>query len=559
MPCFVPFVIKPLIEDLVFYKQLFVYAEQLSEQYRLHSLTETDLKVMGEWLWQSLHIENSFDNAHKQTGYLALVIVSDDQRVHSLPWECLYHPQLGFLAKHQEFTLSRQKTCSIIPRQSLATNPIKILLFTAQTTSLVSNTLLLDNEIAWLHKTLQPAIYSGQVQLCIVDDGRLATLEETVQTHPWHLVILSGHGKIEPETEQSFFVFEGDTPAGEKVSATSLARVFQTNHVECLVLSSCYSSKSYYNSPSLIEILFQTGIPHVIGMRELVVDRASHLFIRQFCMELIQHGRVDIALQRGRQAMTQLLTSQEVWHDHRDHSTGQWALPQLLAQDPIRPLFDENRNVTRHSRRLILGHSIPLPDTFIGRRQELHYLVKALVMGKIRRLFITGQKGVGKTALAGQLVNRLIQYDYSVYRYQVNHLNFSDERELQKLLKLLLQESCVLWLDGIKENFLDTSFFIALKEMPNQIAGRILLTSRYAFSLPNYEKYQVFPLNYQDFCRYIQQLGLCYQPLQLRLLYEKLAGNLVGINLLQTMPFYPPGAAFSKQLAIIQRYMQAHQ
>ena len=39
---------------------------------------------------------------------LPIVIATDNPALFSLPWECLYHPQEEFLAKHPHYTLSRQ-------------------------------------------------------------------------------------------------------------------------------------------------------------------------------------------------------------------------------------------------------------------------------------------------------------------------------------------------------------------------------------------------------------------------------------------------------------------
>jgi hypothetical protein len=50
--------------------------------------------------------------------------------------------------------------------------------------------------------------------------------------------------------------------------------------------------------------LSHSGIPHVIGMRESVLDRAGTLFNRAFADAVVQRQRLDFAVQAGWQAIT---------------------------------------------------------------------------------------------------------------------------------------------------------------------------------------------------------------------------------------------------------------
>jgi hypothetical protein len=101
--CHTPLVIQPPADLLVNYPQLKSLAAQLAIKYVHHeSVTETDLKMVGQALWQALAIDETFTQRWIQTGtqILPLVIQSADH----LPWECLYHPDSKFLGKHQHFT-----------------------------------------------------------------------------------------------------------------------------------------------------------------------------------------------------------------------------------------------------------------------------------------------------------------------------------------------------------------------------------------------------------------------------------------------------------------------
>ncbi|NJO16347.1 MAG: hypothetical protein HC877_11555 [Thioploca sp.] len=98
-----PLVIRPPADLLVTHPQL----NQLAMKYVHHKVvTETDLKIVDQALWQTLAIDEIFAQRQDQAGIQILPLVI--QSAEHLPWECLYHPTSEFLGKHEHFTLSRQ-------------------------------------------------------------------------------------------------------------------------------------------------------------------------------------------------------------------------------------------------------------------------------------------------------------------------------------------------------------------------------------------------------------------------------------------------------------------
>ena len=82
-------------------------AKNLALQYVYNSsittpVTDETLRTIGEALWQAVGDEAAF-SAHKQQAGMAIVpiiICTDDAALQALPWECLYHPEFKFLARH---------------------------------------------------------------------------------------------------------------------------------------------------------------------------------------------------------------------------------------------------------------------------------------------------------------------------------------------------------------------------------------------------------------------------------------------------------------------------
>jgi hypothetical protein len=589
-----PLFLSPSTDLLSSHSHLYSLAQQLSQHYHAHRVTEAALKTIGAALWQVLDVDASLPPQ-------ALMIECHDNAIESLPWECLYHPELGFLGKHPDYTLSRRVRGNTAQPPK---GPLKILLFTAQPEKTSYQRARLDIEIEQqqVYSALVPFISAGWVRFYAPDDGRFSTFVELLHKKPWHLVILSGHGFVPKTTDAltqsdslgeqkttdaltqsdslgehstslgehsitttdilaqsdslgehsitttgaitrsdsnrlgkhstslgehsitisdaiaqsdslgehsittadalaqndcfgepsmkttdalsqsdslgeqkttdalaqsdslgkhstslgepsmkttdalaqsnsnrfdehsiscnrkqapAFFVFESEDGHGELVAAHALAQLFNGTNVQCVVVAACQSAHLNINGTeaSLIKPIAQAGVPHVVGMREPLIDRAATVFVQTLCVALAQRERVDVAVQKSRRAMTQLLAPNEVWRavavgrGHSDASVGQWCLPTLFSHDPAQPLVDWDFR-PKPSSPEPLGSQMALPKIFIGRRRELRTLGDALRRGKIQRLLIRGAGGLGKTALAGRLAMTLAQQGYRVLAYQ---------------------------------------------------------------------------------------------------------------------------------------------
>ncbi|OQY43668.1 MAG: hypothetical protein DRR08_29395 [Candidatus Parabeggiatoa sp. nov. 2] len=624
-----PLFLSPSTDWLSSHSHLYNLAQQLSQRYHAHRVTEAALKTIGLTLWQVLDVDASLPPQ-------ALMIECHDNAIDSLPWECLYHPELGFLGKHPDYTLSRRVRGNI-PQPPKG--PLKILLLTAQPEKISYQRARLDIEIEQqqLYTALMPFISAGWVRFYAPNDGRFSTFVELLHSQPWHLVILSGHGFVPKTTDaiarsdsnrldeqsisckrkqaQAFFVFESEEGHGELVAAHTLAQVFNGTNVQCVVVAACQSAQSNINGTeaSLIKPIARAGVPHVVGIREPLIDRAATVFVQTLCVALAQRERVDVAVQKSRRAMTQLLASNEVWRDvavgcgHSDASVGQWCLPTLLSHDPAQPVVDWHFR-PKPSKPDPLGSQIALPNVFIGRRRELRTLGEALATGKIRRLLIRGAGGLGKTALAGRLAMTLAQQGYRVLAYQAGgemgfietlaqvleslktKTEFSqhtvgpsievskDQSRLamefrdvffEALLAKLAQGRWLLWIDGLEcvQNprsgaLTDESLQIALEMLSRWEAAdlRILLTCRWDIpQATDFYDYRLKCPNFSDFSRYLQHLGLSYPFPQLLTIYKRLGGNFQAVQLLQSMPPCLDAPGLNKQLAIVRRYLQAYQ
>ncbi|MDM8561672.1 CHAT domain-containing protein [Candidatus Parabeggiatoa sp. HSG14] len=601
------FLISPSVDKLADCPHLHTLAQQLSKRYNTYRVTLEDLKTVGSALWQFLEIDTTLISR-------TLIIECGDTVVGSLPWECLYHPEFGFLGKHPDYTLSRRvlNNNKVMP---LLDGPLNILFWTAQPEKTFHGCACLDieKEQQTLATALAPFITAGWVRFYAPDDGRFTTFVEILHSQPWHLVLLSGHGIFKQEKNSplppydkgshsnslikgnngGFFVFENDAGYGELINAHALAQTFKNTMVQCVVVAACQSGQLSASNTSLIMSIAQAGVPHLVGMREPLIDRAGSVFVRTLCLALAQQARIDVAVQKGRHAMTQLLEPNEIWRDpileknYSDPNEGQWCLPMLLTCNPTQPL------INWHFRpKPILpnpvGHKITLPDIFIGRRRELRTLGDALRTGTIRQLLIQGRGGLGKTALAGRLAMTLAQQRYRILAYQAGGgatfistlaqaLELTHTTCLETLLKKLTCGRWLLWLDNLEHiqnpnNGILTDDFIQsclerLSYWGKPVDLRILLTSRQTMSqtIACYNYHLIRP-SFSDFSRYLQHLGLNYPFPDVLKIYQTLDGNFQGVQLLHSMSSdFETGENekgedenLNKQLIIVQRYLQAY-
>jgi tetratricopeptide (TPR) repeat protein len=426
-----PLRLTPDSEKLLANSGLLRLSAELSEVYASKEKLVTDqfLQVIGTMLWKSLDADDVLRQAKRQAGQsvLPVVIESDDPAVHQLPWETLWHPEFGFLGQQEGFTLSRSIPSNGAWLPPFEPGPLRILLFTSLPDDLTEqDQLQIENEQAGVLEALGPWLRSGHVALEMPDDGRFTLFEERLQSFKPHLVWLSGHGVFRKNLldggGKGFFLFENEHGFGEEVDETTLAGAFSDTAVQALILSACQSGQSVSSdlNNGLMYALAQRGIPHVVGMRESIFDRAGVQFARGFFEALLKKQGVAEALQQARREIVQPLRGDDEARRYKlaDLSFGQWRLPMLLSRDASRPLirwdFTPQPMREKNIRNRTLKE-VSLPERFIGRRRELRVLQKSLREGSTRTLLITGAGGMGKTALAGKLILDLQQDGYEVF------------------------------------------------------------------------------------------------------------------------------------------------
>ena len=581
-----PLVIKPDEGVLKQYPTLTRQAASLSHAYadRECLVTDGSLQAIGAVLWQALDADEALQYAKKHAGQaiLPIVIASDDPAILQLPWETLYHPDHGFLARHEGFTLSRTIPSITTGLPDIEQGPLRILLFSSLPDNLgEDDQLQIETEQAHVLEALGQWRQSGHVVLEMPDDGRFIEFKRILKKFKPHLVWLSGHGVFESDSlnnsHKGYFLFENEHgDAGELVDEDQLAEAFTGIDVQGVILSACQTGKavSANLNNGLMYSLAQKGIPHVIGMRESILDRAGVQFAQSFFDALIDRKGIALALQEARRAIILPLKDDEEAKRSLEAklSLGQWCLPMLLSREHDRPLINWQFEPQPMRTANLLNESldrITLPAQFIGRRRELRKLHREFREGKTSVLLLTGAGGMGKTALAGKLVNTLKSDEFEIFgfsakaehdwrdtlfqmklaldkehieKYTLIEKQYTDPaKQASWLLKLLLEQfdrKVALIFDNL-ESVQDTTtrtltdpellIWVNAALSLKKEGLRVVLTSRWA--LPEWEE-AVYPLGkpvYRDFLAVAQQQKLpksfLKESKRLRTAYDVLNGN----------------------------------
>jgi len=568
--------------------QLVEQSRQLAQAYQAKTAVIEDevLQRVGASLWQALDCETDFLAQEQASGQDALniIIQSDNAQVLNLAWETLYHPTFGFLARSERFTLSRRLPMQPAPKlPAVECTPLRILLFAAMPMDLGEHgRLQIEEEKANILQAVTPLEDQGLVQLIALEDGRFESFKQALQAHQPHLVYLSGHGSLRHNTidnsYQGQFLFEDHDANSLKIPEHELVECFNNTQVQAIVLSACESGKfdarDLNNGLSIR--LAQKGIPHVIGMRESILDSAGLEFAVTFLQQIAHKKSVAIALQTARCAIQSHITGY-VSREQQNNpiraaiTKQQWCLPSLISHEVSQPLVDWSFTPQSKSYEIRFNDSldnISLPEQFLGRKRELYKLSQPLLSGSQTQLLLTAAGGMGKTALAGKLCQQLKQAGFEIFAYSAREGNdwsnfftdlefaledgyakqydarkarMTEAQKAQTLLKYLLaqhQGKAVLFLDNLESiqdpksrtlSDADVQFWLQTAQALGGQGLRLILTSRWC--LPEWEGNTHHHLEkpaYSDFIAFARQKGLLStltQQQKSREVYDVLGGN----------------------------------
>ncbi len=243
-----------------------------------------------------------------------------------------------------------------------------------------------------------------QIDIDVEDSGSLQGLHDSLtEANGYDIIHLSGHAGIDAELGPVFYM-ENAFGQLEKVTPRRLwQEALQDYPPRLLFLSGCSTGKSdrANGSESFAHQLVTYGIPTVLGWGLPVSDVGATQLAGELYPQLAQGKAIDFAVGRGRVALQEL-----GYHT--------WPLLRIFCDgSPWMPIIAPGQRLNRRNEKKTLHAYLEnsqvkiLKQGFIGRRREIQQGNQVLAGGtEYYGLLIHGPAGVGKSSLAGKLVER---------------------------------------------------------------------------------------------------------------------------------------------------------
>lgn len=286
------------------------------------------------------------------------------------------------------------------------------------------------------------------------------TLQDVFASRVKPLIIhFIGHGMREGNDDTAL-VLEDEVGITRALSEEELGIALSNQKqapCQLALLNACHSEK-------LAQAFIKAGVSHVIAVNaeDKILDLAARCFSRRLYQALFNQVAIADGFLVSRNAvklddkLKKLFNSKTFQQGvNFDEAFKFQLLPQLAHNQSLIIELANSRQVIRHQ---WSKHNLPVEDLkFVGRRQEIHQVVKVLVESDNRCLALHGMGGMGKTALAYAIGRWLHERD----RYQdgVWLISLRDTESVGTLITKVKQE-------------LELGSFVLARELRN---SRILL------------------------------------------------------------------------------------
>jgi len=340
-----------------------------------------------------------------------LLIRSPEPEILNLPWELIEIISDLPLGCDAGWALRRAPEDAVDAGESpLLPGPLRVLVLAAAPSDQCD--LFYEREEEVIFKAT--ADLSERVVVHLVEPASFRKLADLVPQCQPHIVHLSGHAAIDP-SGTGYFAFEDEHGATDSRAAGEIvSRIFRGSSVRCVLFNGCQTSQAA--ASGLCQALVSAGLPLAVGWSQRMADDRPTEFTEEFYRRIICGESVTMAAAHARELLRRSGMPESELKVLVDAT---YALPQLYGSVTSTELFDTSASSSGYngprSEPFLLGDGIVgLRRGYIGRRQEIKRLLDALRSGDATFALITGSQGVGKSALATRVANRLEGMGYEI-------------------------------------------------------------------------------------------------------------------------------------------------
>jgi len=232
------------------------------------------------------------------------------------------------------------------------------------------------------------------------------------------------------KNKEDWLVLENEDGSGQLISSQKLKMILDVcnSKLEVVFLSSCYSE-------SEAEVLLNAGAKHVVCIQKTkkVMDEACIKFSRSFYQALFSECRTPcesfniaqqtLSISQGLEGQSALFIMKTRNSIKEEHKCGNFTL-----------FRGKSCRVDKYTKGIRLINNLPTrPEPFIGRNNDVRQVLQHLKKGN-RLVTITGEPGIGKTAVSKAVVHYLKERDDELVKNGIVFLNVVSCASLPQLI-----------------------------------------------------------------------------------------------------------------------------
>lgn len=362
------------------------------------------------------------------------------------------------------------KVIEKVPKQDNSFSNQILILFSAPLLTeklLPVENLSIQKEIDAIALVLEGISHPIAVEI-VVKVATLQTLQDVLSHRIKPLIIhFIGHGMTKGDS--TALVLEDEVGITHYFTEEKLAIALSNQKsppCQLALLNACHSEK-------LAQAFVQVGVSHVIALNaeDRILDVAARCFSRRLYQALFNQDSVANSFLLSRSAvkldenLEQCFNSQSFQQGVNLDEAFKF---KLLPQAPHnQPLIIEPANSHQVIYPQWLKTNIPREDSnFVGRRQEIHHVIKELVESDKRCIALHGMGGIGKTSLAYAIGRWL--HERNRYRDGVWFISLPDTDSVGTLI-IKVQQSLELRSFALERELKNSRVFLILDDLDRLI------------------------------------------------------------------------------------------
>ena len=261
-----------------------------------------------------------------------------------------------------------------------------------------------EKEIGVIQEAIDSARRNGWLEIDYLETATLSNLRSKIKHFQPHILHYTGHGGKLPFSNETYLACEDDDGELKPIFGDDLRRITAgSESLQLIVLSGCMTAQTHRHDAlrGIGTSLLQGNLPAVLAMQYSILDESGIEFASKFYEELSQGSSVLEAVNEVRLRL----------YDLRGKDRADWGLPALYLRTPEIHLIDTTMppkpQATKPEQVDIGG--LPVVRGFVGRKNEIRDIRQAINWPQMPAVYVYGLGGVGKTALAAKVIEKVKQ------------------------------------------------------------------------------------------------------------------------------------------------------